>query len=635
MNRKLEKLSPFIFSILIFSGCSIWKSIRSEFNAYFNTYYNAKVIFEQVEEALQNRSASEKFLSIEKFDSEFNIPQNDKAKLDDVIKKCSKILQHHLNTSVGDDALFMIGKSYLYQDNYLAAERKFAELISTFPKSKLYNDALYFLMLTLSKEKKYKDAIITFQTKVTQSPQNKDLWKLYKVYGLVKYRIGEIDSAIYYLNLSAQQAKGENKSEILFYLGEINEIRNPTESAKFYNNASKATDKNNLKVYSLIKYAIQQRKLGNYELAERVLNDLIFSNIDKDYERKVYLELARTQYISGKIDLAIQTYNYLDTTYRRTEESAFGYFELGQIYETKFGKYDSAKFFYERAFIEFPQSDVSKQALKKTTILNDYFRYHEIIARNDSILKSLKPEPDSAITINVDSIKSLISQAKYSLAWTFYMSLNRTDSAIYYLESIIKKYPESNIAPRSYYLLGTIYESIDTTKAREIYLDLIRKFPYSEFSAHLMKLLGIKNEVIKDTLNEIYHKAISMIDTDLETAIKMLTLIINQNSNSPIKAKALYAIGWINEYKLKNFTKAKEYYTNVLERFPGSEYAKMAELKLNPEKNLGQQPQTSPLQALPKPIEQEKAKMKEIEEIIDDTPNVREGKKRRIIIDDY
>ncbi|MCS7229590.1 MAG: tetratricopeptide repeat protein [Candidatus Kryptonium sp.] len=609
--------------------------MRSEFNAYFNTYYNAQVIFEQVEEALQNRFAYEKFLSVEKFDSEFNIPPNDKAKLDDVIKKCSKILQYHLNTSVGDDALLMIGKSYLYQDNYLAAERKFAELISTFPKSKLYNDALYFLMLTLSKEKKYEDAIIAFQTKVPQSPRNKDLWKLYKIYGLVKYRISEIDSAIHYLNLSAQQAKGEDKAEILFYLGEISEIRNPTESAKFYNNASKATGRNNLKIYSLIKYAVQQRKIGNYELAERVLNDLIFSNIDKDYERKVYLELARTHYISGKIDLAIQTYNYLDTTYRRTEESAFGYFELGQIYETKFGKYDSAKIFYERAFIEFPQSDVAKQALKKSTILNDYFRYHDIITRNDSILKSVIHNSDSAIVINTDSLKSLISQAKYSLAWTFYMFLNRTDSAIYYLESIIDKYPESNIVPRSYYLLGTIYESIDTAKARTIYLELIRKFPHSEFSTHLMKLLGIKNEVVKDTLNEIYHKAISMIDTDPEAAIKMLTLIFNQNTNSPIKAKALYAIGWINEYKLKNFAKAKEYYTNVLEKFPGSEYAKMAELKLNPEKNLGQQPQTLPLQTLPKPIEQEKMKTKEIEEIIDEAPTTRDGKKRRIIIDDY
>lgn len=150
--RRLKKFSATILSIIFF-GCSIWKSATSEFNAYFNTYYNAKVIFEQVEEVIQNRTFSEKFLSIEKFDAELQLPPNEKNKLDDVIKKCSKILQYYINTSIADDALLMTGKSYFYQDNFTGAERKFAELISTFPNSKLYDEALYYLMLTLSKKK--------------------------------------------------------------------------------------------------------------------------------------------------------------------------------------------------------------------------------------------------------------------------------------------------------------------------------------------------------------------------------------------------------------------------------------------------------------------------------------------------
>lgn len=632
LSHKIKRLPLLIIlSSFIFSGCSIWKNVMSEFNAYFNTYYNAKVTFEQVEQVLYNRVSSEKFLSIEKFDVEFNLPQNEKNKLDDVIKKCSKILQYYLNTSVGDDALLMIGKAYFYQDNYLGAERKFAELISTFPKSKLYDEALYFLMFTLSKEKKYEDAIVSFQTKARHDPKNKNLWKLRKIYGLAKFRIGEIDSAIYYLNLASQQAKGEDKAEILFYLGEINEERNPSESAKFYNNTSKTTKRTNLKIYSLIKYAIQQRKLGNYELSERVLNDLIHSNIDKDYERKVYLELARTHHLSGKIELAIQTYTYLDTTYKRTEESAFGYFELARIYETNLGKYDSAKLFYEKAQLEFPQSEASRQAQRKSAVLNDYFRNRLVISRNDSILNSIKMNSDSTISLNIDSIQNLISQAKYSLAWTFHTSLNRVDSAIYYLKDIIENHPESPVTPRSYYLLGTIYELIDTTKAKEIYLELLRKFPYSEFSTQVAKFIGIKNEIISDTLNKIYNIAISLIDTDPEAAIKMLSTICNHNSNSNLKAKAFYAIGWINEYKLKNFAKAIEYYTNVLNNFPESEYAKMAQIKLNPEKYEQSKATTIPSVQTPatKPVEQIKPHTKETEEP-EEEPRVRERKRRRI-----
>ncbi|MQK95237.1 tetratricopeptide repeat protein, partial [Escherichia coli] len=146
-----------------------------------------------------------------------------------------------------------------------------------------------------------------------------------------------------------------------------------------------------------------------------------------------------------------------------------------------------------------------------------------------------------------------MAQAKYSLAWIFYISLNRVDSAVYYLNDIIKNFPETPTAPRSYYLLGTIYETLDSVKAKETYLELIEKFPQSEFSTQALKFLGIKTEPAKDTLNEIYNKAISLIDDDPVSAMEMLSMICNHNSDSQLKANAFFAIGWINEYKLKNF----------------------------------------------------------------------------------
>ncbi len=612
----------------------MWKGIFNEFNAYFNTYYNAKITFEQIEENLKRTTLSDKFPSFEKLDKETQLNPNDRSKLDDVIKKCSKILQYYLKTSIADDALLMIGKSYLYQDNYLGAERKFAELISTFPKSKLYDEALYYLMLTLAKERKYNDVILSFQTKARENSKN--LWKLHTIYAFAKFRLSEIDSAIFYLNLASKRARGEDKAQILFYLAELNEKINPSESANFYLSASKATKRTNLKTYSLIKYATQQRNLANFELAQRVLNDLINSNIDKDYERKAYLELARTYDLSNNLERAIQTYTYLDTTYKRTEESAYGYFELGQIYETRLGNYDSAKVFYEKARTEFPQSAVTKQAQKKVETFNEYFQHRLILSKNDSILKSIASNPDSTIKINPDSIKNQIAQTKYSLARIFYMSLNRLDSAISYLNDIISNHPTSPIIPRSYYLLGTIYESIDTAKASEIYLELINRFPESEFSAQAMKFLGLQNEIKKDTLEELYKMAISLIDSDPTKAIDILFTICNNNSNSNtnLKAKALFAIAWINEYKLKNFAKAVEYYTTVLNNFSNTEFAKIAQTKLNPEK---QEIQTKPKDLLPTPDATKKAPdeikptpPKGVGDELEDDLRLRERKKRRI-----
>ena len=63
------------------------------------------------------------------------IPPAANADLQKVIEKCSNILQFSSNSSYVDDALMMLGKSFYYQKNYLKAQRKFEELISTQPNS--------------------------------------------------------------------------------------------------------------------------------------------------------------------------------------------------------------------------------------------------------------------------------------------------------------------------------------------------------------------------------------------------------------------------------------------------------------------------------------------------------------------
>jgi tetratricopeptide (TPR) repeat protein len=578
--------------------------VFNEFNAYFNTYYNAKETFAQVEEVVQGREKAEKFLTIEKIDDEIQIPPNEKNKLDDVIKKCSKILQYYINTSIADDALLMIGKSYLYQDNYLAAERKFAELISNFPRSDLYNEALYYLMLTLVKEKKYADAVMSFQTKANPE-RRKNLGKLYKIYAVAKFKLGEVDSAINYLKLALNNAKGEDKAEILFYLGEVNELKDRAESAKFYYESAKHTKRQNLKAWALIKYSIQKRELGEYDIALRALNDLLEQGFDADYARRIYLELARTYNHAGKIDKAIQTYVYLDTTYKRTEESAYGYFELGRLYEERIGNYDSAKFFFDKARLENPQSDVSKIAQKKIEQYNNYFKYISVISKTDSV-----------------SVEQL-ADAKYSLAWLFYMEFGRLDSAIHYLNDVIKNHPNSSASARAYYLLGTIYEPMDSQKAREIYTELIRKFPETQYAKQAMKILGVKNDVEKDTLEELYNIACSMIDTNPQGAIDLFLRVYNQSVDANLKARAFFAIGWINEYKLKNYSKAIEYYTKILDNFPNTEYAKIVSAKVNPDKQeeKPKQPQITP---------EVKPKQKESDSELEDEMKTRDRRRKRI-----
>jgi TolA-binding protein len=216
-----------------------------------------------------------------------------------------------------------------------------------------------------------------------------------------------------------------------------------------------------------------------------------------------------------------------------------------------------------------------------------------------------------------------LADAKYSLAWLFYMEFGRLDSAIHYLNDVIKNHPNSSASARAYYLLGTIYEPMDSQKAREIYTELIRKFPETQYAKQAMKILGVKNDVEKDTLEELYNIACSMIDTNPQGAIDLFLRVYNQSVDANLKARAFFAIGWINEYKLKNYSKAIEYYTKILDNFPNTEYAKIVSAKVNPDKQeeKPKQPQITP---------EVKPKQKESESELEDEMKTRDRRRKRI-----
>ena len=76
-----------------------------------------------------------------------------RQKLTSVIEKCSKLLQYHPESGLVDDALFMIGKSYYYQNDLQRAERKFLELLDGFPESDMAPESKLLLGSTYYKMK--------------------------------------------------------------------------------------------------------------------------------------------------------------------------------------------------------------------------------------------------------------------------------------------------------------------------------------------------------------------------------------------------------------------------------------------------------------------------------------------------
>ena len=98
-KTNLTKKISLIYFLLFLSGCGLW----TDFKTYFNTYYNAKVIFEEAEENLILEK-TELFPFEEK-----PIPKNLSDSFNKVIEKTSSILQHSKESDLVDEALLMTG----------------------------------------------------------------------------------------------------------------------------------------------------------------------------------------------------------------------------------------------------------------------------------------------------------------------------------------------------------------------------------------------------------------------------------------------------------------------------------------------------------------------------------------------
>lgn len=190
-GKKLFAALSFVILTILLSSCGVWRN----FTTYFNTYYNAKTLFDNIEEQIksQRKDIFEFREDIQKnatqtqrygtnpyqnpyqnqqqtnpyqyqnqnqyqqptttYNQSYGQPSNPYAGQTDnskfgsgtkltgqlnqdltrVIEKCSKILQYDKESSYFPDALFLTGKALYYQQEYARAQRKFLELAALGP----------------------------------------------------------------------------------------------------------------------------------------------------------------------------------------------------------------------------------------------------------------------------------------------------------------------------------------------------------------------------------------------------------------------------------------------------------------------------------------------------------------------
>jgi TolA-binding protein len=623
------------------NGCSVFSSVGNSIsqgyenmNSYFNAYYNARILFYDAEDEINTAALLTRGKELPAGQT-YQIPATAKLKLGQVIDKCSNILAYHSSSSLVDNALLLIGKSFFYQMEYLKAERKFAELLAQFPNSSLALEAQ--LWYTRSEEKlgKLSDGIRLGEATVSasQTSHNTEIeTQAHKVLGIIYRRMNQPDKSIAeYEKLISISTDDDAKGDAQISLGDIYFADSLyIKSAEVYLQTQEYTSDIYSNYYSKLQAAIAYRENGEQKKGLTLINAMIDDFRNKEYLPSIFFEQANIYAASGRRDEAISVYIYVDTTYAHTEYAIRSAYQLGLIFEKELGLYWRAMKYYSeltsatipiiavdgrRKFtalsryfdarhrlrtadsLLFVLSDTTRKIMHDTLSLSAADSTHQKAAQTDSLPKfytsdSLKARISVADTsrrksgqvavqpaiISTDSLRVLKSLATQELGDIFYSEVVEPDSAFYwYNQSLALNYSRSR-SPRILYILAELSRTNPEKKFPapvEYYSRLDSEFPESMYAEESLRLQGKATITVKaDTASEYYIQSEKQIDAkQYEKAIGTLRSLIQSFPKSPYAAKSEYAIGWILENRLDQPDSAIAEYKRVVKNYGQTMYS--------------------------------------------------------------
>jgi cellulose synthase operon protein C len=134
--------------VVLLPGCKTPDFVSNRFDnftAYYNTFYNAKEVFQKGYNNLTR--------TVEPVDRVRFLPIYPRTsgtgtrEFDSAVLKSADLLRKHPDSKWVDDALLLIGKSYFYQENFVGATQKFREVIDL--NTSLVDESVFWLARSL------------------------------------------------------------------------------------------------------------------------------------------------------------------------------------------------------------------------------------------------------------------------------------------------------------------------------------------------------------------------------------------------------------------------------------------------------------------------------------------------------
>ena len=475
--------------------------------------------------------------------------------------------------------------SYRVIANYAIELRTFDKAIEYLNKGKSVSDVprlfSYDLASIYSLTMRFKDAAREYCEIISSNP---------KQYQLVESRILSYIKKPDALSQTIEVVKefeGSDKVVIDYLLARL--YMEDDKFDKAFDLYLKIDDKQNKQgsnLYSFANFAYSEKQ---FDLAAKTYNELIKRHPNSPFVSSAKLGYAKTleeslnkktsgsanswkpffkikQVDNDKVEKVINAYSELINLYPRSEVACEALLRIGRILLYKQDDISSAGKYFDRIIREYPASkfisDTYLELANINILKNDFY------GAENNLLKVIDNKGSGVDKINL---------ARYNLAKVdFYKG--DFPSAKRLLGEILSNLKD-NIANDAIELSLLLNTTLNDSSNLVLYAKgelLVTQGDYKEASNIFSQIASSKRSFMLSNRASLKEAESELALDNYEKSISILQAISEQNTQNLYADKALYLLGNIYQYGMKDDTKALEMYESLLAKFPNSLYLDVA-----------------------------------------------------------
>jgi tetratricopeptide (TPR) repeat protein len=392
----------FLFSLIVtavlLSGCvaiqdtglaRFYHNVTARYNIYFNAYQKYLVIIEETEKSFVDDYNF--ILPVYRFPDEVSAKSNS-SEADEIVKKCSKILDKHKMSKWVDDSYFLIARAYFYKGDYYSAMETFQYVINEYENSDLAYESLIWLAKCNYQLKKYDQATARIsQIKSMQGLPDKLGKELRLLEAYLNIEQQDYVSAISNLKKALKQEnKKDHKTRYTFILAQLYQRMGQFDEA--IESYEKVIKKNppydmafNAKIEVSRCFEVLDEKTARAIKArlEKMLKD------DKNiqYFDQIYFEMALVDLKTGNEKSAEKNLKLsLQHNKNNNNQKAFAFLKLAEFYFDK-PNYALSKSYYDSAATFLNADFAGYNDLKQNSkVLSELVKHLVVVETQDSLL---------------------------------------------------------------------------------------------------------------------------------------------------------------------------------------------------------------------------------------------------------